>query len=91
MVGQVLSGLGGVGKTQSAADYALAAFHDGQLDVLVWVTATSRQAVIDGYTRAAVELAGTERDEHAGERFLAWLQPSSSRPRSAGGWWCSTT
>jgi hypothetical protein len=79
VVGQVLSGLGGVGKTQLAADYARTAFASGRLDVLVWVTAASRQAVIDGYTRAAVELLGGEPDENSAQRFLAWLQPSAAR------------
>ena len=79
VVGQVLSGLGGVGKTQLAADYARTAFASGRLDVLVWVTASSRQAVVDGYTRAAVELLGVEPDEGSAERFLAWLQPSAAR------------
>jgi NB-ARC domain len=79
VVGQVLSGLGGVGKTQLAADYARTAFASGRLDVLVWVTVASRQAVIDGYTRAAVELLGVEPDEDSAQRFLAWLQPSAAR------------
>ena len=79
VVGQVLSGLGGVGKTQLAADYARTAFTTGRLDVLVWVTASSRQAVIDAYTRAAVDLLAIEPDEDAAQRFLAWLAPASSR------------
>ena len=45
VVGQVLSGLGGMGETQLAADYARAAFASGRLDVLVWVTASSRDIV----------------------------------------------
>jgi Tetratricopeptide repeat len=80
VVGRVLSGLGGVGKTQLAADYALTEFRDGRLDVLVWIAAATRQAVVDGYARAAVELLGSERDEHAAQRFLSWLQASPSRP-----------
>jgi hypothetical protein len=80
VLGQVLSGLGGVGKTQLAADYARTAYAAGQLDVLVWVIASSRQAVIDAYTRAAVDLLGSEPDEHAAQRFRAWLQPAASRP-----------
>ena len=79
VVGQVLSGLGGVGKTQLAADYARTAFAEGRLDVLVWVSAASRQAVVDTYTRAAAELLAAEPDKHAAQRFVAWLQPSTSR------------
>ena len=55
VIGQVPSGLGGLRKTQLAADYATTAFRSGSLDVLVWVTAASRQSVLDGYTRAAVD------------------------------------
>ncbi|MFF4509062.1 NB-ARC domain-containing protein [Streptomyces sp. NPDC001401] len=80
VVGQVLSGLGGVGKTQIAAEYARTAFEAGRLDVLVWITAVTRQAIVDGYARAAVELLAVEPDEHAAQRFVAWLQPSASRP-----------
>nr|WP_243876945.1 tetratricopeptide repeat protein [Streptomyces sp. 846.5] len=80
VVGQVLSGLGGVGKTQLAADFARTAFEAGDLDVLVWVTAASRQAVVDAYTRAAVDLLGVEPDDRAAAVFLAWLQPAVSRP-----------
>jgi hypothetical protein len=36
---QVLSGLGGVGKTQLAAAYARRVWRDGELDLLVWATA----------------------------------------------------
>ena len=80
VVGQVLSGLGGVGKTQLAANYARTAFTDGRLDVSVWVNAVSRLAILDGYTRAAVELLGVEPDEYAAQRFLAWLAPAVGRP-----------
>ena len=80
VVGQVLSGLGGVGKTQLAAHHARTAFTDGRLDVLAWVDAASRQTILDGYTRAAVELLGVEPDQYAAQRFLAWLAPAAARP-----------
>ncbi|GAA0897897.1 MULTISPECIES: tetratricopeptide repeat protein [Streptomyces violaceusniger group] len=79
VLGQVLSGLGGVGKTQLAADYARIAWEHGELDVLVWVTASSRETVVAGYTQAAVELLAVEPDEHAAGAFLAWLQPTRGR------------
>ncbi|WP_344442400.1 FxSxx-COOH system tetratricopeptide repeat protein, partial [Kitasatospora nipponensis] len=79
--GGVLSGMGGVGKTQLAADYARTAWQAGELDVLVWVTATSRQAVVARYAQAAAELlAADPADPAAAEAFLAWLEPAPQRP-----------
>ncbi|WP_405825316.1 tetratricopeptide repeat protein [Streptomyces sp. NBC_00838] len=77
----LLTGMGGVGKTQLAADYARRAWAGGGsasgLDVLVWVTASSRQAVVAGYAQAGVELCrGDPNDPEAAARsFLAWLTP----------------
>ncbi|MFG2317676.1 tetratricopeptide repeat protein [Streptomyces tendae] len=72
----VLTGMGGVGKTQLAADYARAAW-DGGLDVLVWVTASAQSPVVSGYAQAGVELcrADPEDPEQAAKQFLAWLAP----------------
>lgn len=42
---QVLSGLGSVGKTRLAAELARTRWATGELDLLVWVTAASRDAV----------------------------------------------
>ncbi|GLX41130.1 ATP-binding protein [Streptomyces roseochromogenus] len=77
VLSQVLTGMGGVGKTQLAADYARAAWDDGGLDVLVWVTASTRSAVVSGFAQAGVELckADTENPEKAAKQFLAWLAP----------------
>jgi hypothetical protein len=73
--GQVISGMGGVGKTQMAAALARDAWDRGLVDLLVWVTATSRDAIVSTYARAAVEVVGggygSPQDE--AERFLAWL------------------
>jgi len=82
----VLTGLGGVGKTQLAADYARWARKQG-LDVLVWVNAVTRTAIVGAYATAAADLSGRDyadaeqaagvfRDflssEHQG-RSLRWL------------------
>ncbi|MET9558267.1 tetratricopeptide repeat protein [Streptomyces sp. NPDC006645] len=81
---RVLTGMGGVGKTQLAADYARRAWAGdgsaGGLDVLVWVTASSRQAIVTGYAQAGVELCrGDPNDpEKAARSFLAWLTPKSA-------------
>ncbi|MFE8925788.1 NB-ARC domain-containing protein, partial [Streptomyces rochei] len=74
---QVLTGMGGVGKTQLAADYARAAWNDGSLDVLVWVTASAQSAVVSAYAQAGVELCRADPDdpEQAAKQFLAWLVP----------------
>ncbi|MFH9250868.1 FxSxx-COOH system tetratricopeptide repeat protein [Streptomyces lydicus] len=75
---QVLTGMGGVGKTQLAAEYALTAWDNGSgnaLDVVVWVTASARSAVVAGYAQAGVELCRADPDdaEQAARTFLAWL------------------
>ncbi|MGW2965119.1 tetratricopeptide repeat protein, partial [Streptomyces sp. NPDC001220] len=80
-------GLGGVGKTQLAAHYARASWQSGDLDVLVWITASSRSAVTSGYAQAAAELLGSTapQDPHqAAAAFLAWLQPKAGQ--EAGRW-----
>ncbi|MFB7359473.1 tetratricopeptide repeat protein [Streptomyces gardneri] len=77
MLPQVLTGTGGVGKTQLAAHYARSAWDDGNLDVLVWVTASAQSAVVSGYAQAGVELCRASPDdpEQAAKQFLAWLAP----------------
>ncbi|WP_328432521.1 MULTISPECIES: tetratricopeptide repeat protein [unclassified Streptomyces] len=77
MLCQVLAGMGGVGKTQLAADHARTAWERGELDLLVWISAGTRAAIVAGYAQAAVEvLAADPGDpEHAARAFLAWLEP----------------
>lgn len=73
---QVLSGLGGVGKTQLAAGYARRIWADKGVDLLVWATATSRTAVQATYAQAAAEIGQLpfQDVERAAEYFLGWLQ-----------------
>ncbi|MEV0192349.1 tetratricopeptide repeat protein [Kitasatospora purpeofusca] len=52
----VVTGMGGVGKTYLAALHATQALSQGQLDLLVWVSATSRESVLTGYAQAAASL-----------------------------------
>ncbi|MFI0203810.1 MULTISPECIES: tetratricopeptide repeat protein [Streptomyces] len=84
---QVLSGTGGVGKTQLAAHHARTAWQAGAVDLLVWVTASSRDAVLSAYSEAAVTVtnpddprrAGLDDPERAAVRFLAWAQSTDLR------------
>ncbi|MFF0706192.1 FxSxx-COOH system tetratricopeptide repeat protein [Streptomyces tendae] len=78
---QVLTGTGGVGKTQLAADYARTAWVSGEVDVLVWISASSRSAITAGYAQAAVEVLAAEPGdpERAARAFLAWLEPKAGQ------------
>ncbi|SDC65865.1 FxSxx-COOH system tetratricopeptide repeat protein [Streptomyces prasinopilosus] len=73
---RVLSGGGGVGKTQLAAACATDALEEGA-DVVVWATATEAQQVITQYARtaAALRLPGaTGQDpENDARTLLNWL------------------
>nr|WP_237527675.1 MULTISPECIES: tetratricopeptide repeat protein [unclassified Streptomyces] len=77
VLGQVLAGTGGVGKTQLAARYARDLLRSGEVDLLLWVTAVKREAVVAAYAQAAEDVLGiTLADsEQAAARFLAWLEP----------------
>ncbi|GHG41200.1 hypothetical protein GCM10017567_73370 [Amycolatopsis bullii] len=80
---RLLSGMAGVGKTQLAVHLVHQLRETGQLDVLVWVHATSRQAITASYGQAAVDLtipgaSGTDAERDAA-RFHAWLANSNRR------------
>ncbi|WIX92785.1 tetratricopeptide repeat protein [Amycolatopsis sp. DG1A-15b] len=77
----VISGLGGVGKTQIALAYAEQAWATGMLDLLVWVTASSRDAIVSAYAELATELDGhTDPDPDRGaRRLLSWLATAKAR------------
>ncbi|WTA24342.1 NB-ARC domain-containing protein (plasmid) [Streptomyces sp. NBC_00853] len=79
-------GLGGVGKTQLAAHYARHTWGEGIVDLIVWVTATSREAITAAYAQAAVEILGASPTdpEHAATAFLAWLEPKRSAASDRG-------
>jgi hypothetical protein len=81
VVGQVVSGLGGVGKTQLAAGLAHRWWRERRIDLLVWVTATTRTAVLTRYAQAAADLTGVQDPDPAdgAERFLAWLAAAEVR------------
>ncbi len=79
---QVVAGLGGVGKTQLAAEFARQLWRDGELDLLLWVSALSRDSVVSGYVQAGADLAlGPENEgpERTAARLLAWLANTRQR------------
>ncbi|MER7692849.1 tetratricopeptide repeat protein [Streptomyces sp. NPDC097610] len=79
---QVLSGGGGVGKTQLAAACATDALAEGT-DLVVWAAATEVQQVITQYAQAAtrIQLPGTDgQDPEVDARtLLEWLATTSRR------------
>ncbi|MEV6821461.1 tetratricopeptide repeat protein [Nocardiopsis dassonvillei] len=80
---QVLSGTGGVGKTQLAAHHARALARittsEKRVEVLVWAHASSREQITYAYAQAARQLYSTIPNdlENAAQLFLAWLQDPS--------------
>lgn len=78
VLNQVLTGMGGVGKTQLAARYARIAWEAAEVDLLVWVSAASREAIVAVYARAGAQLAGADASDPqaAAQHFLAFLQAS---------------
>jgi len=79
---QVVAGLGGVGKTQLAAEFARQLWNAGELDLMLWASALSRDSVVSGYVQAGVDLAlGPENEapERTAARLLAWLANTQQR------------
>lgn len=73
-----LDGLGGTGKTSLAAALATECHHTQTAHLVVWVTATGRDAVLTGYAQALRDLGEGpyqgESHEHAAGRFLDGLK-----------------
>jgi tetratricopeptide (TPR) repeat protein len=81
-----LPGTGGTGKTQLAVGFAHAMWSARAVDLLAWIPAGNRNAIIAGYARAAADLdlladeqpsAGTA--DSAAQRFLDWLRTTERR------------
>ncbi|MER5638092.1 NB-ARC domain-containing protein [Kitasatospora sp. NPDC002227] len=77
---RILVGAAGTGKTQLAAHEARTAWQAGQIDLLVWVAADSRAAILTTYAQAIAEITGRDpADPEQGAReFLAWLRPGGA-------------
>ena len=68
------------GKTQLAAGCAESLWQSGQLDLLVWIQATSRAAVLSGYAAATAAVTGRDQTsscESVASQFLDWLGETS--------------
>ncbi|MGW1902647.1 tetratricopeptide repeat protein [Streptomyces hirsutus] len=96
---QVLTGMGGIGKTQLAANHAHQALHDKTVDLVVWVDATSRHEILQAFGQAGIEVASADpaNVDAAPKVFLAWLNTTDQRwlvildnvqdPTDLGGLW----
>jgi tetratricopeptide (TPR) repeat protein len=75
-VGKSLGGLGGTGKTQLATAIAHVLWEQRALDLLLWVNATSRDAVLTTYAQALHDVgepAPGAGPEFAAGQLLSWL------------------
>lgn len=73
---------GGTGKTQLAVAFARGMWARGQLDLLVWLDAGSRDRLVAGYARTVTDVrlaAPTGKPEAAAAQFLTWLGETSRR------------
>jgi tetratricopeptide (TPR) repeat protein len=67
---------GGTGKTQIAVAFSHALWGARAVDVLVWVPATTREAIIAGFAQAALTVGAADQAvtaEAAAGRFTGWL------------------
>jgi tetratricopeptide (TPR) repeat protein len=73
---------GGTGKTQLAIEFAHAIWQAGAVEVLVWTTAASREAIVTSFAQAAASVGAADSDEEAevaAARFVAWLAHTRRR------------
>jgi tetratricopeptide (TPR) repeat protein len=67
---------GGTGKTQIAVAFSHALWGARAVDVLAWVPATTREAIIAGFAQAALTVGAADQEmtaEVAAARFTGWL------------------
>jgi tetratricopeptide (TPR) repeat protein len=77
-----LAASGGTGKTQLAASLAHQLWDSRAVDLLVWVKASSRNAILTGYALTLAELGAADADDDlltGAQRFLAWLSSTERR------------
>jgi len=69
-----------LGKTQLAVAFAEALWQSREVDLLVWIQATSRASVLSGYAAAMVAATGRDQAsscESVAAQFLSWLAETS--------------
>ena len=77
-----LAAQGGTGKTQLAVEFTHALRNARAADVLVWISAASREAVVAGFAQAASAVGAGDPDAGAladAGRFAAWLARTERR------------
>ena len=77
-----LAASGGSGKTQLAAALAHDLWDNRAVDLLVWVKASSRNAIMTGYALTLAELGAADPGDDlltGAQRFLAWLSSTERR------------
>jgi tetratricopeptide (TPR) repeat protein len=70
------------GRTQLAVHHAESLWKAGELDLLVWITATSREAIVCAYAAAAAAVIGVDQAgdaESVAASFVGWLAGTSKR------------
>ncbi|WP_026928603.1 tetratricopeptide repeat protein [Glycomyces tenuis] len=67
LLSHVLSGMGGVGKTQLAARLANRLWNARELDLLVWIDASSRESIAADMRIAAARVSGRSADDPEGD------------------------
>jgi hypothetical protein len=82
VVCQILSGMGGVGKTQIAAHCSHQQWKNGEVDLLLWVNATTRDSITTAFAQAGSEFCDADAADsnQAANVFLDWLD-SPGAPR----------
>jgi tetratricopeptide (TPR) repeat protein len=68
------------GKTQLAAAFAESLWQSGEIDLLVWIEASSRASVLAGYGEATAEATGRKQassSESVATQFVDWLGETS--------------
>ncbi|MCX4545824.1 helix-turn-helix domain-containing protein [Streptomyces sp. NBC_01565] len=100
---RVLSGLGGVGKTQLAARHVRDVWQDPGLQLILWVSARDVNQIVTAYAQAAVRLLDADPTEpdQAAQRLMEWLSVTSRRwlvvlddvqlPAEVQPWWPEPT
>lgn len=63
--------MAGTGKTQLAVEFARTVWQQGTVDLLVWITAASREGIVAGLAQAAVVAGAAAPDEPAEEAATA--------------------